>query len=300
MMRAFESPTASASTLGSAAAVARVDLEPLAQRAAARGRAIVITSGKGGVGKTTTTANVGAALAAAGKRVVLVDADIGLRNLDIVLGLESRVKHHLLDVLEEKVTLDEALVRDKRSENLFLLAAAQTREKEDVVTAQMKALIETLCERFEFVLIDCPAGIEMGFKNAVAGADHAIIVCTPEVSAVRDADRVVGLLPNTWRPELIINRLRPQMVKKGKMLSVEDVNGILRLPLLGVIADEPGVIVASNKGEPLALDAASETGAAYRAIAAKLAGENVAAPTVRVPANGTFFSKLGSLFGGRA
>jgi septum site-determining protein MinD len=288
MMRAFESPETPAALP-----------EPSSERAVSRGRAIVVTSGKGGVGKTTTTANVGAALAAAGKRVVLVDADIGLRNLDIVLGLESRVKHHLLDVLEEKVSLDEALVRDKRSENLFLLAAAQTREKEDVVTAQMKALMETLCERFEFVLIDCPAGIEMGFKNAIAGADHAIVVCTPEVSAVRDADRVVGLLPNTWRPELIINRLRPHLVKRGKMLSVDDVNGILRLPLLGVIADEPGVIVATNRGEPLALDAQSETGAAYRAIAAKLAGENVAAPTVRVPANGTFFSKLGSLFGGR-
>jgi septum site-determining protein MinD len=299
-MRAFESPAPAAPNPGAASPVARVELEPVAERAAARGRAIVITSGKGGVGKTTTTANVGAALAAAGKRVVLVDADIGLRNLDIVLGLESRVKHHLLDVLEEKVSLDEALVRDKRSENLFLLAAAQTREKEDVITAQMKALIETLAQRFEFVLIDCPAGIEMGFKNAVAGADHAIIVCTPEVSAVRDADRVVGLLPNTWRPELIINRLRPHLVKKGKMLSVDDVNGILRLPLLGVIADEPGVIVATNKGEPLALDLYSETGAAYRAIAAKLAGQNVAAPTVRVPSSGTFLSKLGSLFGGRA
>jgi septum site-determining protein MinD len=285
MMRAFDSPA--------------VDLDPMPEPALVRGRAIVITSGKGGVGKTTTTANVGAALAAAGKRVVLVDADVGLRNLDIVLGLESRVKHHVLDVLEEKVTLDEALVRDKRSDNLYLLAAAQTREKEDVVTEQMKALIERLRERFEYVLIDCPAGIEMGFKNAVAGAGHAIIVCTPEVSAVRDADRVVGLLPNTWRPELIINRLRPHLVKKGKMLSVDDVNGILRLPLLGVIADEPGVIVATNKGEPLALDPTSETGAAYRAIAAKLAGENVAAPTVRVPQDG-FLAKLGSLFGGRA
>jgi septum site-determining protein MinD len=286
MMRAFDSPA--------------VDLDPIPEPALVRGRAIVITSGKGGVGKTTTTANVGAALAAAGKRVVLVDADVGLRNLDIVLGLESRVKHHVLDVLEEKVTLDEALVRDKRSDNLYLLAAAQTREKEDVVTEQMKALIERLREQFEYVLIDCPAGIEMGFKNAVAGAGHAIIVCTPEVSAVRDADRVVGLLPNTWRPELIINRLRPHLVKKGKMLSVDDVNGILRLPLLGVIADEPGVIVATNKGEPLALDPTSETGAAYRAIAAKLAGENVAAPTVRVPQEGGFLAKLGSLFGGRA
>ena len=277
---------------------ARVQREPARATAPPRGRAIVITSGKGGVGKTTTTANVGTALAALGHKVVLVDADVGLRNLDIVLGLESRVKFHLLDVLEEKATLDEALVRDKRSENLSLLAAAQTREKEDVVTAHMVALIERLRERFEYVLIDCPAGIEMGFKNAIAGANHAIVVCTPEVSAVRDADRVVGLLPNDWRPELIINRLRPLLVKKGKMLSVDDVNGILRLPLLGVIADEPGVIVATNRGEPLALDAASETGAAYRAIAAKLAGADIAAPSVRLPSTG-FFSKLGSLFGGR-
>jgi septum site-determining protein MinD len=208
------------------------------------------------------------------------------------------VKFHLLDVLEEKASLDDALVRDKRSETLYLLAAAQTREKEDVDTAQMKALVETLRARFDYVLIDCPAGIEMGFKNAVAGAQHAIVVCTPEVSAVRDADRVVGLLPSDWRPELIVNRLRPHLVKKGKMLSVEDVNGILRLPLLGVIADEPNVIVATNRGEPLALDPASETGAAYRAIAAKIAGEDVPAPTVRASGGG-LFSKLGTLFGGR-
>ena len=220
-----------------------------------------------------------------------------MRNLDIVLGLESRVKFHVLDVLEEKCTLDEALVRDKRNENLSLLAAAQTREKEDVDTAKMVALIGRLRERFDYVLIDCPAGIEMGFKNAVAGADHAIVVCTPEVSAVRDADRVVGLLPNSWRPELIVNRLRPALVKKGKMLSVEDVNAILRLPLLGTIADEPGVIVATNRGEPLALDPQSVTGAAYRAIAQKLMGENVPAPAAR-EAGGGFFSKLGALFGG--
>ncbi len=280
MMEAFEE-----------ASQASVPVRPL-------GRAIVVTSGKGGVGKTTTTANVGTALAARGARVVLVDADVGLRNLDIVLGLESRVKFHLLDVLEEKATLDEALVRDKRSETLFLLAAAQTREKEDVDTAAMVALVETLRARFDYVLIDCPAGIEMGFKNAVAGAQHAIVVCTPEVSSVRDADRVVGLLPTDWRPELIVNRLRPQLVKKGKMLSVDDVNAILRLPLLGVIADEPNVIVATNRGEPLALDATSVTGAAYRTIAAKIAGEKLPAPDVRPPSTG-IIGKLGSLFGKR-
>lgn len=263
----------------------------------AKGRAIVVTSGKGGVGKTTTTANIGAALAARGAKVVLVDADVGLRNLDIVLGLESRVKHHLLDVLDGKVELDAALVRDKRSESLYLLAAAQTREKEDVDHERMRDLIERLRDRFDFVIIDCPAGIEHGFRSAVVGAQHAIVVCTPEMSSVRDADRVVGLLPNEWRPELVVNRLRPAMVRRGKMLSVEDVNGILRLPLLGVIADEPDVIVATNKGEPLALNQNSATGAAYRTIAAKLAGEDLPAPTVEV--RGGFFARLGALFGGR-
>lgn len=264
------------------------------------GRAIVITSGKGGVGKTTTTANVGAALAALGKRVVLVDADVGLRNLDIVLGLENRVRYHLLDVIEGNADLDEALIRDKRNSNLYLLAAAQAREKEDVDGDQMRNLMEQLRERFDYVLIDCPAGIELGFRNAVAGAQHAIIVCTPEVSAVRDADRVVGLLPNDWAPELIVNRLRPALVRKGKMLSVDDVNAILRLPLLGVIPDEPAVIVATNRGEPPALDPTSYLGAAYRAIAARIAGEEtgpVQMPTERE--GGGFLSKLGALFGAK-
>jgi septum site-determining protein MinD len=261
------------------------------------GRAIVITSGKGGVGKTTTTANLGTALARRGANVALVDADVGLRNLDIVLGLESRVKHHVLDVLEEKVTLDEALVRDKNSPTLHLLAAAQTREKDEVDTEKMRALIESLRERFDYVLIDCPAGIEKGFKNAVVGAQEAIVVCTPEVSAVRDVDRVVGLLGNKFSPQLIVNRVRPQLVKKGKMLSVDDVNSILRLPLLGVIADEPDVIVSTNKGEPLALRSDSRTAAAYHAIAARIAGEDVPAPTVEHKES--FMDRLGALFGGR-
>ncbi len=261
------------------------------------GRAIVITSGKGGVGKTTTTANLGTALAKRGATVALVDADVGLRNLDIVMGLESRVKYHVLDVLEEQATLDDALVRDKNSPTLHLLAAAQTREKDDVDTDKMRELIRTLQARFDYVLIDCPAGIEKGFQNAVAGAQEAIVVCTPEVSAVRDVDRVVGLLGNKFSPQLVINRMRPALVKKGKMLSVEDVNSILRLPLLGVIADEPDVIVSTNKGEPLALRTDSQTAAAYHAIAARIAGEDVAAPTVECKE--TFMDKLGSFFGGR-
>ncbi len=272
-----------------------VESAPVERR---RGAAIVITSGKGGVGKTTTVANLGSALAQRGYDVVLVDADVGLRNLDIVLGLESRVKHHLLDVLEEQVELDDALVPDKHSPRLRLLAAAQTREKEDVDTQAMCGLIERLTHRFDYVLIDCPAGIEKGFKNAIAGADDAIVVCTPEVSAVRDVDRVVGLLGNRFRPRLIVNRVRPQLVAKGKMLSVEDVNAILRLPLLGVIADEAEVIVATNRGEPLALNGSSKAGAAYRAIAGRMLGDDVPIPDVSVARTG-LIAKLGSFFGGR-
>jgi septum site-determining protein MinD len=259
-----------------------------------RGRAIVITSGKGGVGKTTTTANMGAALAATGASVVLVDADVGLRNLDIVLGLEARVRHHVLDVLEGLATLDEALVSDKRVPTMKLLAAAQTREKDDVDTAAFRDLIGSLRDRFDYVLIDCPAGIEKGFTNAIAGADEAIVVCTPEVSAVRDADRVVGLLGDGRTVKLIVNRLRPALVRKGKMLSVEDVNSILRLPLLGVIADAPDVIVSTNRGEPVALDAASPVGETYRQIAQRITGALSAPP--EVPRDKSFLEKL---FGSR-
>ncbi len=260
----------------------------------ARGRAIVVTSGKGGVGKTTTTANIGAALAAGGAKVVLVDADVGLRNLDIVLGLEARVRHHVLDVLEGNATLDDALVSDKRVPALRLLAAAQTREKDEVDTAAFCELIDSLRTRFDFVLIDCPAGIEKGFTNAIAGADEAIVVCTPEVSAVRDADRVVGLLGENRTVKLVINRLRPAMVRKGKMLSVDDVNAILRLPLLGVIVDAPDVIVSTNKGEPVALESTSEVGAAYRAIAGRIRGTETSTP--EIPREKSFFEKL---FGSR-
>ncbi len=280
------------------------DIEPIAIEAEAnaaavrRGRAIVLTSGKGGVGKTTTTANLGTALAARGASVVLVDADVGLRNLDIVLGLESRVKYHVLDVLEERVDLDEALVAGKHGENLRLLAAAQSREKDEIQTAQMEGLIGRLRERFDFVLIDCPAGIELGFRNAIAGADEAIVLCTPEVSAVRDVDRVIGLLGNRFHPQLIVNRLRPQLVKRGKMLSVDDVNAILRLPLLGVIADEPEIIITTNRGEPLALRKDNPTAAAYHAIAARLAGEEIPVPMPPV-AKQTLLERLTSVFGGR-
>ncbi|HXW76271.1 MAG TPA: septum site-determining protein MinD, partial [Candidatus Eremiobacteraceae bacterium] len=194
-----------------------------AQAPALAGRTVVVTSGKGGVGKTTTTANLGTALADAGKRVVVVDADVGLRNLDVVLGLENRVRKHLLDVIEKRCAIDEALVRDRVRRTLFLLPAAQNREKDDVPEAAMAALVRDLQSQFDFVLIDCPAGIEQGFRNAVIGAQEAIVVTTPEVSAVRDADRVIGLLPADVTPRLIVNRVRPALVKKGTMMSVDDV-----------------------------------------------------------------------------
>jgi septum site-determining protein MinD len=275
----------------------RERVEVVKGETAALGRAIVVTSGKGGVGKTTTTANLGTALAARGARVALIDADVGLRNLDILLGLENRIRFHLLDVLEERAGIDDALVADKHSEMLFLLAAAQEREKDDVDTEKLRALVASLRERFDFVLIDSPAGIEKGFKNAAAGAEEAIVVCTPELSAVRDVDRVVGLLGNRFRPQLIINRVRPQLVRKGKMLSVDDVDAFLRLPLLGTIADEPQIIVTTNRGEPLALQRDGATAKAYHAIAARLCGEDVAAPTVDVKPP-TLLERLGGMFTG--
>jgi septum site-determining protein MinD len=247
----------------------------------ARGRAIVVTSGKGGVGKTTTTANLGTALADAGKRVAVVDADVGLRNLDVVLGLENRIHKHLLDVIEKQCTLDDALVRDRVRRTLYLLPAAQNREKDDVPEAAMAALIRTMQTQFDFVLIDCPAGIEQGFRNAVAGAQEAIVVTTPEVSAVRDADRVVGLLPQSITAKLIVNRVRPALVRKNTMMSVDDVNNILRLELIGVVPDEKEIIIATNRGTPVIDIEGSETGAAFRRIARRLLGETVEIPTFR-------------------
>ncbi len=225
------------------------------------------------------------------RSVVLVDADVGLRNLDIVLGLEARVRHHVLDVLEGVSTLDDALVTDKRVPSAASCSPPRRRARRTTSTpTAFAALISSLRERFDYVLIDCPAGIEKGFTNAIVGADEAIVVCTPEVSAVRDADRVVGLLGDDRSSSLIVNRLRPSLVKRGKMLSVDDVNGILRLPLLGVIADAPDVIVSTNRGEPVALDPASPIGAAYRAIAGRIDGTDSSAP--EIPREKSFLEKL--------
>ncbi|MGC8487472.1 MAG: septum site-determining protein MinD [Clostridia bacterium] len=241
------------------------------------GEAIVITSGKGGVGKTTTTANLGAALATMGQRVALVDADIGLRNLDVVMGLENRIVYDLVDVVEGFAKLKTALIKDKRFENLYLLPAAQTKDKNAVSPDQMRKLASDLQQEFDFILIDCPAGIEQGFRNAVAGASKAVVVCTPEVSSVRDADRIVGLLEaqELRQPLLIINRIRPAMVRRGDMMDIDDIIEILAIQLLGVVPDDDAIVVSTNRGEPAATNQNSRAGEAYRNIARRLMGEEV-------------------------
>ena len=206
------------------------------------GEVIVITSGKGGVGKTTTTANIGIGLSSAGKKVLVIDTDLGLRNLDVVLGLENRIVYNLVDVIESKCRLKQAVIKDTRFENLYLLPSAQTKDKTSVSPEQMKKLIDELKDDYDFILLDCPAGIEQGFKNAIAGAQRSIVVTTPEVSSIRDADRIIGLLEASGirKNELLINRLRVDMVRRGDMMSVEDVTEILAIDLLGVIPDDFG------------------------------------------------------------
>ena len=259
------------------------------------GEVIVITSGKGGVGKTTTTANLGSALALKGKKVVLVDTDIGLRNLDVVMGLENRIVYDIVDVVEEKCKLRQALIKDKRFNELFLLPAAQTRDKSAVNEEQMKELTSKLKEEFDYILIDCPAGIEQGFKNAIAGADRAVVVTTAEISAIRDADRIIGLLESSEikNPELVINRLRPNMVKKGEMMDVEDIVDLLSIDLIGVVPDDE-YIITTNKGEPVVSNHKAPSGKAYTEIARRILGENI---EVSIPGREKgFFAKLKSIF----
>ena len=239
-------------------------------------RVIVITSGKGGVGKTTTTANIGAALADKGHKVLLIDTDIGLRNLDVVMGLENRIVYDLIDVIEGRCRVSQALIKDKRCPNLVLLPAAQIRDKNDVNTDQMKELIHSLKESFDYILIDCPAGIEQGFKNAIVAADEAIVVTTPEVSATRDADRIIGLLEAAGiKPRLVVNRLRIDMVKDKNMLSVEDILDILAVKLLGVVPDDENVVISTNKGEPLVYKGDSLAAKAFKNIASRIEGVEV-------------------------
>lgn len=242
------------------------------------GRVIVITSGKGGVGKTTTSANIGTALAHSGAKVALIDTDIGLRNLDLLLGLENRIVYTLVDVVEERCKLKQALVKDKKNPNLCLLAAAQTRDKSSVSEEQLKEICEELQKDFDFVLVDCPAGIEQGFQNAVSGASEAIVVTTPEMSAVRDADRIIGLLEakeEIKSYKLLLNRVRPNLIKSNDMMSVEDVVDILSCELIGIIPEDTGIITSTNKGEPIVNDEKSLAGQAYLNVAKRIQGEDI-------------------------
>lgn len=261
------------------------------------GEAIVVTSGKGGVGKTTTSANLGTALALMGKKVCMVDTDIGLRNLDVVMGLENRIIYDLVDVAEGRCRVNQALVKDKRFDELYMLPAAQTKDKNDVSPEQVRQIIESLKPDFDYVIIDCPAGIEQGFRNAVAGADQAIVVTTPENAAVRDADRVIGLLEksNMAPPKLVINRIRPNLLKSGDMLEIDDICQVLAIDLLGIVPDDELVIKAANVGEPTVMNPSSRAAIAYRNIARRILGETV--PLLQLDEKAGMFRRVKKFLG---
>lgn len=256
------------------------------------GKAIVITSGKGGVGKTTTTANIGTGLAILGNKVVVVDTDIGLRNLDVVMGLENRIVYDIVDVVEKTCRLRQGLIKDKRYDGLFLLPAAQTKDKTSINPEQMLELINNLKAEFDYIIIDSPAGIEQGFKNSIAGADEAYIVTTPEISAVRDADRVIGLLEAKGlnNPKLIINRIRHDMVKRGDMMNVEDIIDILAIDLIGVIPDDEAIVISTNRGEPVVAENEPLSAKAFKNICKRIIGEEV--ELLNLEDNEGKFSKL--------
>jgi septum site-determining protein MinD len=256
------------------------------------GKVLTVTSGKGGVGKTTATANIAVALANAGSRVVCIDGDIGLRNLDVVMGLENRIVYDLVDIVEGRARLRQAMIKDKRLPELNLIPAAQTRDKAAVSPSDMIKICNDLKPEFDWILIDSPAGIERGFRNAIAPADIVIIVTNPEVSAVRDADRVIGLIEAEEKGpgQLVLNRVKPEMVKRGDMLSTDDVLDILAVPLIGIIPEDEGILVSSNRGTPAAMDDKSRAGQAFRNIARRLCGETV--PFLPMEDNRGFFQKL--------
>ena len=264
-------------------------------------RVIVTTSGKGGVGKTTSTANIAAALARFGKKVVAVDADVGLRNLDVIMGLENRVVYNFIDVIEKTCKLNQALVKDKRVPGLYLLPAAQTRTKDAVNPEQMIALCEELKPEFDFVLLDCPAGIEGGFKNAAAGADEALVVTTPEIPSVRDADRIIGMLESMGKSpiRLIINRLRPNMVQDGDMLAKDDILDVLSIDLIGVVPEDENVIRSTNNGEPMTMSLESPAALAYLNIAERLLGRDVPLMDLESYATRGFLSKIKKFLSGK-
>jgi len=264
------------------------------------GEAIVVTSGKGGVGKTTTTANLGTALALLEKKVCLIDTDIGLRNLDVIMGLENRIIYDIVDVIEERCKLSQALIQDKRFQSLSLLPAAQTSDKSAVTKEGMIEIIAQLKPDYDYIIIDCPAGIEQGFQNAIAGADKAIVITTPEKSSVRDADRIIGLIEQEEleRPRLVINRIRNHMVKDGDMLDIDDIVQILSIDLLGIVVDSDDVIKAANSGEPVALHPDIKASIAYRNIARRILGETV--PLQSLDEEAGMLQKMKKFFGIRS
>ena len=254
------------------------------------GVSIVVTSGKGGVGKTTTTANLGTALAALGKKVVVIDGDTGLRNLDVLMGLENRIVYTIIDVIENRCRLKQALIKDKRFPNLCLLPTAQTKDKDDIRSQDMFTLVNQLKEEFDYVIIDSPAGIEQGFENSVVGADRAVVVVNPEITSVRDADRVIGKLDAKGLDDhaVIVNRLNYEMTKRGDMLDVPDIIETLSVKLLGVVPDDKSITVSTNKGEPIVLDEKSKSGQAFRNIAKRITGEEVELLDLSVSSGGLF------------
>lgn len=256
---------------------------------------IVVTSGKGGVGKTTTVANVSTALAREGYRVAVMDLDIGLKKLDLILGLENRVIYDIVQVIEGECSLKQALVKDKRFPELYMLPAAQTRNKDEITPEGVKALCEQLKPNFDFIFIDCPAGIEQGFRNAIAAANQAIVVTNPEVSAVRDADRIIGMLESAGFKDiqLVINRIRPDMVKHGDMLSIDDLMEHLCINLLGVVPEDKNVVISTNKGEPIILNEKAMAAEAFNNIARRLLGEQVEIASFE---DNSFLGKLKNFF----
>ncbi|AQR97650.1 septum site-determining protein MinD [Clostridium saccharoperbutylacetonicum] len=262
------------------------------------GVSIVITSGKGGVGKTTTTANIGTALASLGKKVVVIDGDTGLRNLDVLLGLENRIVYTIIDVIEGRCRLKQGLIKDKRFSNLFLLPTAQTKDKDDISPQEMLKIVKELKEEFDYVLIDSPAGIEQGFENAVIGADKAIIVVNPEITSVRDADRVIGKLDAKGLDDhaVVVNRLNYEMTKNGDMLDVSDIIETLSIELLGVVPDDRNITISTNKGEPIVLEEGAFAGQAFKNIARRITGEEVPLMNLHIEEQQSFFSSLKKLF----
>lgn len=258
-------------------------------------KVLTVTSGKGGVGKTTTTANLAVAFASHGAKVVCIDGDIGLRNLDVVLGLENRIVYDLVDVVEGRCRVRQAMIRDKRLPELYLIPAAQTRDKTSVSPSDMVRLCNELRPDFDWILIDSPAGIERGFRNSIAPADIVLVVTNPEVSAVRDADRIIGLIEAEEKgpARLVINRINPTLIKRGDMLTSEDIIELLAVELIGIVPEDENVVVSTNRGQPVALDSKYRAGIAFKNIATRLNGESV--PFMSLEENDGFLNRLSKM-----